>query len=169
MDCSTPGFPVRHQLPELAQTHVHRVGEAIQPSHLSSPSPPAPNPSQHQSFPMSQFFTSGDQRIGVSASASVLPMNIQNWFPLGLTGLISLQSKGLSSREVQHHSTKSSILWHSVFFMVQLLYPYMTTGKTIALTRWTFVSKAMSLLLYLRLIQGTQPWDTQGIGLHQVL
>ena len=83
MDCSRPGFPVHHQLPELAQTYVHWVGDAIQPSHpLSSLSPPAFNLSQHQ---MSQFFTSGSQSIGSSASASVLPMNIQDWFPLRLT------------------------------------------------------------------------------------
>ena len=98
MDSSTPDFPVHHQLPELVQTHVHVVSDAIQPSRpLSSPSPPAFNLSQHQGlFPRSQFFTSGDQSIGVSASASVLPMNIQDWFPLGLTGWISLQSKRLS-------------------------------------------------------------------------
>ena len=98
MDFSTPGFPLHHQLPELAQAHVHRVGDAIQPSHpLSSPSSPAFNLSQHQSlFPMSWFFTSGGQSIRASASASVLPMNIQDWFPLGWTGWISLQSKGLS-------------------------------------------------------------------------
>ena len=98
MNCSTPGFHVHHQLPELAQTYAHQVGDAIQPSHsLSSPSPPAFNVSQHQSlFPMSQFFTSGGQSIGVSASASVLPMNIQDWFPSEWTGWISLQSKGLS-------------------------------------------------------------------------
>ena len=98
MDCSTPGLPVHHQLPEFTQTHVHWVGDAIQPSHpLSSPSPPTFNLSQHQSlFQMSQFFASGGQSIGVSASASVLPINIQDWFPVGLTGLISLQSKGLS-------------------------------------------------------------------------
>ena len=97
MDCSTPGFPLHHQLPELAQTHVQRVGD--QSNHLIICRPllfhiqsfPA-----SKSFPMSQFFASGGQSIGVSASASVLPMNIQDWFPLGLTGLISFQSKGLS-------------------------------------------------------------------------
>ena len=89
---------------------------------------------------MSQFFTSGCQSIGALASASVHPMNIQDWFPLGLTALISLQSKGL------YESSKASILQRSAFFMVQLSYPYMTTGKTIALTRWTFVGKVMSLL-----------------------
>ena len=86
------------------------------------------------SFPVSQFFTSGGQSIGVSASASVLPMNIQDWFPLGWTGWISLLSKGLS-RVFQHHSSEASILWHSAFFMVQLSHPCMTTGNTIALTR----------------------------------
>ena len=86
MDCSTPGFPVHHQLLKLTQTHVHWVSDAIQLSYpLSSPSPPAFNLSQHQglfkSWLLSQFFTSGGQRIGVSASASLLPMNIQGWFP----------------------------------------------------------------------------------------
>ena len=93
------------------------------------------------SFQMSQFFTSGGQSIGVSASASVLPMNIQDWFPLGWTGWISLLSKGL-----QHHSSKASVLRCSAFFTVQLSHTYMTTGKTIALTRRTFVGKVMSLL-----------------------
>ena len=96
--------------------------------------------SASRSFQMSQFFASGGQRFGVSASASVLPMNIQYLFPLGWTGLISLQSKGLwrlfFNTTVQKHS----------FFIVQLPYPYMTTGKTIALTRWTFVGKVTSLL-----------------------
>ena len=98
MNRSMPGLPVHHQLPEPAQTHVHWVGDAIQPAHpLSSPSPPSLNLSQHQGFfQMNQFFTSGGQSIRVSASASVLPMNIQNWSPLGWTGWISLQSKGLS-------------------------------------------------------------------------
>ena len=97
MNCSMPGLPFHHQLPEFTQTHVHRVGDAIQPSHpLSSPSPPAPNPSWHQSFPMGQLFTWGGQSIGVSALVSVLPMNTQDWSPLEWTGWISLQSKGLS-------------------------------------------------------------------------
>ena len=89
------------------------------------------------SFPMSQLFSSGGQRIG--ASASILPMNIQDWSPLGWTGWISLQSKGLSrvfsNTRVQKHQFFSAQL----FIVVQLSYPYMTTGKTIALTRWTFV------------------------------
>ena len=97
------------------------------------------------SLPMSQPFTSGAQSIGVSASTSVLPVNTQDWSPLGWTGWISLQSKGLSSL-LQHHSSKASIFQQSTFFIVQLSHPYMTTGKTIALTRWTFVGKVMSLL-----------------------
>ena len=95
---------------------------------------------------MSQFFASGGQSIGVSASTSVLPMSIQNWFPLGWTGWISLQSKGLSrvfsNTTVQKHQFFSAQL----IFIVQLSHPYMTTGKTIALTRQTFVGKVMSLL-----------------------
>ena len=87
---------------------------------------------------MSQLFTSSGQSIGVSASTSVLPMNTQDWSPLGWTGWISLQSKGLSSL-LQHHSSKASILQCSAFFIVQLSHPFMPTGKTIALTRWTFV------------------------------
>ena len=94
---------------------------------------------------MSQFFESAGQNIGASGSTLVLPMNIQNWFPLGWTGWISLQSKRLKSF-LQHHSSKASILWCSAFFIVQLSHPYMTTGKAIALTRWTFVGKVMSLL-----------------------
>ena len=94
---------------------------------------------------MSQFFTSGGQSIGASASASVFPMNIQDRLPLGLTDLISLQSKRLSNL-LQYHSSKTSILCCSAFFMVQFSHPYMTTRKTIALTRQTFVSKVMSLL-----------------------
>ena len=97
------------------------------------------------SFQMSQFFAAGGQSIGVSASASVLPMNIQDRFPLGLTGWISLQSKGLS-RVFSNISSKASILRCSAFFIVQLSHPYMTTGKTIDWTRWTFVGKVTSLL-----------------------
>ena len=89
---------------------------------------------------------SGCQSIGASASASVLPMNVQDGFPLGWTGWISLQSKGLSRVFSNTTVQKASILWHSVFFIVQLSHPYMTTGKTIALTRWTFVGRVMSLL-----------------------
>ena len=96
-------------------------------------------------FQKSQLFASAGQSIGVSASTSVIPMNTQDWSPLGWTGWISLQSKGLKSL-LQHHSSKAWILLHSAFFIVQLSHPYMTTGKTIALTRRTFVGKVMSLL-----------------------
>ena len=100
VDCSMPDLPVHQQLPEFTQTHVHWVGDAIQPSYpLSSPSSPALNLSQHLfkwSFQMSQLFASGGQSIGVSSSTSVFPMNTQDWSPLGWTSWISLQSKGLS-------------------------------------------------------------------------
>ena len=97
MDCSMPGFPVLHHLPELAQTHVHWVSDAIQSSlPLSSPSPAALQSFPAGSFLMSQLFATGGQNIGTAASASDLPINIQDWFPLGLTGLIFLQFKGLS-------------------------------------------------------------------------
>ena len=97
------------------------------------------------SFPVSQLFTSGGQSTGVSTSASVLSMNTQDWCPLWWTGWISLQSKGLS-RVFSNRSSKASIFQHSAFFTVQLSHSYMTTAKTIALTRWTFVGKIMSLL-----------------------
>ena len=98
MNSSTPGFPVLHCLHEFGQTHVHWcLSDAVQPSHpLSPPSPLALSLPQHQGFfPMSRVFKSGGQNIGASASASVLPMHIQDWFLLGLTGVISLQSKQL--------------------------------------------------------------------------
>ena len=115
MNRSTPGLPVHHQLPESTQTHVHWVGDAIQPSSSVVPfssclqSSPASG-----SFLVSQFFTSGSQSIGVSASASVLPMNVQDWFPLGWTDWISLQSKGFSrvfsNTTVQKHQFFSTQL-----------------------------------------------------------
>ena len=111
MNCSMAGLPVHHQLPDFTQTHVHRVGDAIQPSHpLSSLSPPAPNPSQHQSFPMSQLFAWGGQSIGVSASASVLPMNTQGWSPLGCTGWISLCIQGCFNPDLTWLTFSSFIL-----------------------------------------------------------
>ena len=152
MDCSMSGLPVHHQLPELAQTQVHWVSDAIQPSHpLSSPSLPTSIFSSIRVFffPMSQLFASGGHSIGTSASASVLSMNIQDWFPLGLTGLISLESKGLSG------VFSNTTLQKHQFFGAQPSsqeassnsHPYMTTGKTIALPRRTLVGKVMSLLL----------------------
>ena len=148
MDCSTLGFPVHHQLPELAQTHVHQVGDAVQPSHpLSSPSPPDFNLSQHQGFfSMSQFFTSSGQSVGVSASA-ISPSNEYSGlisFRMDLFDLLAIQ--GTLKSLLQHHSSKASILLCSAFFMVQLSHPHMTTGETIALTRRTLVGKVMSLL-----------------------
>ena len=107
MDCMQHTRPPYHQLPEFIQTHIRWIGDAIQPSHpLLSPSPPAFNLS-NESFQMSQLFASGGQSIGVSASTSVLPMNTQDWSPIGWTGWISLQSKGLwrvfSNTTVQKH------------------------------------------------------------------
>ena len=124
MNRSTPGLHVHHQLPEFTQTHVRWVSDAIQPSHpLSSPLLlPSVYPASG-SFPVSQFFASGGQSIRASTSASVLPMNIQNWFPLRLTSQISLQFKWFSSH-LQHHSSKVSIFQHSAIFLVQLSHPY---------------------------------------------
>ena len=97
------------------------------------------------SFLMSQLFISAGKSIGALASASILPMNIQGWFPLGLTNLILLAVQGTPKSLLQHHISKASVIQHSAFFMVQLSHPYMTTGKTTALTKWTFVDKVMSL------------------------
>ena len=117
-DCSMSGFPVLHYLPEFAQTHVHWVNDAVQPSHpLLSRSPPAFNLSQYQGFLPSWFFASGGPSIGASVLASVLPMHIQSWFSSGLTGLISLQSKGLSrvfsNTTVQSITSSASSLLYS--------------------------------------------------------
>ena len=127
-----------HQLPEFTQTLVHRVSDAIQPSHSVVPFSCLQSFPTSQSFQMSQLFTSGGQSIGVSTSASVLPMNIQDWLDL-------LAVQGTLKSLLQYHSSKTSILQCSAFFIVQLSYPYMTTGKTIALTRWSFVGKVASL------------------------
>ena len=141
----TAGFPVLPYLPELAQTHVHRVSDAIQPFHPVTPFSSCPQTFPASgSFSVNQLFTSGGQSIGASASASVLPMNIQSWFPFGLVG--SPCSPRDSRESSPHHSSKAAILWHSAFFIVQLSYPYMTTEKTVALHIQTFVSKVMSLL-----------------------
>ena len=143
MDCSMLGLPVHHQLPELAQTHVHHVGDAIQPSHpLSSPSLPAFNLAQHQGlFSMSQFFASGGPKYW-SFSFSISLSN-EHWrlisFRIDWLDLLAVQ--GTLKSLLQHHSSKASILQCSAFFMVQRSHPYMTTGKTIALTRRTFIGK----------------------------
>ena len=139
MVCSTAGFPVHHQLLELAQTHVHpTISSSVVPFSSWFLSFPA-----SESFPMSQFFTSGGQSTGASVSAS-------NEY----SGLISFKIDWLDLHAVlgtlksllQHHSSKASILWRSAFFMVQHSHSYMTTGKTIALTIWSFVGKVISLL-----------------------
>ena len=112
----------------LSQWCNPTVSSSVVPFSFCFQSLPASGP-----FPVNQLFTSGSQSSWASASASVLPMNIQGWFPVGLTGLISLLSKGLKSL-LNHHNLKASILWHLAFFMIQLLHPYKITGKTIALT-----------------------------------
>ena len=145
---STPGLPVHHQLLEFTQTHIHRVSGAIQPSHpLSSPSPPAPNPSQHQN--LFQWVNSSHEVAKVlEFSCSIIPSKEHPGlisFRVDWLDLLAVQ--GTLKNLLQHHSSKASILRCSVFFTVQLSHPYMTTGKTIALTRWTFVGKVMSLLL----------------------
>ena len=148
MNCSTPGLPVHHQLLEFTQTHVHQVRDAIQPSHpLSSPSPPAPN------LPSIRVF-SNESTLRMrwpkswSCSFSIIPSKEH-------PGLISFRMNWLDLLAVQgtlksllhHHSSKALILQRSAFFTVQLSHPYMTTGKTIALTRRTLVGKVMSLVL----------------------
>ena len=144
MNCSVPGFHVLHYLLEFTQTYVHQIGDAIQPSHhLSSPSPPAFKLSQHQ--------------VRVFSSESALHIKWPKYWSLNFStspsneysGLISfrldwldlLAVQGTHKSLLQHYSSKASILWYSAFFIVQLSQPYMTTGKTIALTRWTFVGK----------------------------
>ena len=146
MDRSTLGFPVHHQLPELAQTYVHRVSDATQPSHPLSPLllPPSIFPS-----------------IRVFSNESVLPIRWPKYWSFSVSISLSNEYSGLICFRIewfdllvvqgtlksllQHHSLKASVLWLSAFFMVQLSHPSMTTGKTIAFTRWTFISKVMSL------------------------
>ena len=147
MNCSTPGLPVHHQLPEFTQTHVHRVGDAIQPSHpLPSPSPPALNHSPYQG--LFQWVSSSHQVTKVlEFQLHISPSNEH----LGLISfrmdwLDLLAVQGTLKSLLQHHSSKASIFQHPAFFIVQLSHPYMTTGKTIGFTRRTFVGKVMSLL-----------------------
>ena len=148
MNCSTPGLPVHHQLLEFTQTHVHQVSDAIQPSHpLSSPLllPPI--------LPSIRVF-SNESTLRMrwpkswSFSFSISPSNEHPGlisFRMDWLDLLAVQ--GTLKSLLQHHSSKASIFWCSAFFTVQLSHPYTTTGKTIALTRWTFVGKVMSLLL----------------------
>ena len=148
MNHSTPGLPVHHQLPEFTQTHIHRVSDAIQQSHpRSSPSPPGPNPSQHQNL-FQWVNTSHEGPKYWSFSFSIFPSKeIPGLITFRMDWLDHLSVQGTLKSLLQHHSSKASILWHSAFFTVQLSHPYMTTGKTIALTRQNFVCKIMSLLL----------------------
>ena len=131
LDCSTPGFPVHHQILEHTQSHVHQIGDAIQPSHpLLSPSPPAFSLSQHQG--LLKWVSS------LHHMAKILEFQLQHQ-SFQYSGLISvkidwldlLAVQGTLKSLLQHHSSKSSIHWHSAFFTVQLSHPYMTTGKTI--------------------------------------
>ena len=147
MDCSTPGLPVHHQLPEFTQTHVHWVGDVIQPSILCCPLLLLPS-----IFPSIRVF-SNELVLCIrwpkywSFSFSISPSNEysglisfrMDWFDL-------LAVQGTLKSLLQHYSSKASILQRSAFFIVQLSHPYMTTGKSIALTRWTFVGKVMPLL-----------------------
>ena len=164
MNCSTPGLPVHHQLPEFTQTHVHRVGDAIQPSRpLPSPSPPDPNPSQHRVFSNESALRMRWSKYW-SFSFSISPSNEHPGlvsFRMDWLELLAVQ--GTLKSLLQHHSSKASILQHSAFFTVQLSHTYMTTGKTIALTRQTFVGKVMSLLFNMlsRLVQ----FSFQGVSI----
>ena len=142
MNCSMPGLPVHHQLPDPTQTHVHWVGDAIQPSHsLSFPSPPALNLSQHQG--LFKWVSS------LNLVARVLEFQLQHqsfqWIPRTDLHYDRLVGSPCSPRTLksllQYHSSKASILRRSAFFTVQLSHPYMTTGKTIALTRQTLLAK----------------------------
>ena len=147
MNRSTLGLPVHHQLPEFTQIHVHRVSDAIQPSHpQSSPSPPAPNPSQHQS--LFQWVNSSHEVAKVlEFSFSIIPSKeIPRLISFRMDWLDLLAVKGTLKSLLQHRSSNVPILRCSAFFTVQFSHPYMTTGKTIALTRWTLVGKVMSLL-----------------------
>ena len=141
------GFPVHHQLPELAEAHVHRVSDANQPSHLlSSPSPPAFNLSQHQVFSNESVLCIRWPKYW-SFSFSISPTNeYAGLISFRMDWLDLLAVQGTLKSLLQHHSPKASIVWHSAFTIVQLSHLNMITGKAIALTRWTFVSKVMSLL-----------------------
>ena len=142
MDCSTPGFPVHHPLPKRAQTHVHQVGDVIQPSYLCRPLLLLPS-----IFPNIRVF-SNESVLYIrwpkywSFSFSISPSNEYSGlisFRIDWLDLLAVQ--GTLKSLLQHHSSKASILWHSAFFMAQLSHPYITTGKTIALIVWTLTGK----------------------------
>ena len=147
MECSTPGLPVHHQLPEFTRTHIHQVGDAIQPSHHQSLLllPPIP-------LSIRVFLNESTLRMRWpkywSFSFSIIPSKEHPRLISFRTDWLDLLAvQGTLKSPLQHHSSKASILQRSAFFTVQLSHPYMTTGKTIALTRRTFVGKVMSLLL----------------------
>ena len=146
MNCSTPGLPVHHQLLEFTQTHVHLVSDAIQPYHpLSSPSP-APIPPSIRVFSNEPTLCIGWAKYW-SFSFSISPSKEHpGLISFKMDWLDLLTAQGTLKNLLQHHNSKASILRGSAFFTVQLSHPYMTTGKTIALTRWTFLGKVMSLL-----------------------
>ena len=147
MDCSMPGLPVHHQLPEFTQTHVHWVSDATQPSHhLSSPSPPTLVLSQHEG--LFKWVSSSHQWPKYwRFRFRIIPSNEHpGLISFRMDWLYLLAVQGILKSFLQHHSSKASILWRSAFFRVQFSHAYMTTGKTIPLTRWTFVGKALSLL-----------------------
>ena len=132
MDCSMPGFPVHHQLLELAQTHVHPLSDAIQPSHpLSPPSLPALNLSQHQGFFQSAIHIRWPKYWSFSFSIST-PSEFSGLISFRIGWLDLLAVQGTLKSLLQHHSSKPSVLWHLAFFMVQLSHSYMATGKTIS-------------------------------------
>ena len=142
MNRNTPGLPVHQQLQEFTQTHVHWVGDAIQPSHpLLSRSTPAPNPSQHQGLfqwvnsllEVAKYWSFSFSRSPSNEHPGLISFRM-DWLDL-------LTVQGTLKSLLQHHSSKASIFWHSAFFRVQLSHPYMTTGKTIALTRWPLLAK----------------------------
>ena len=142
MDCSTPGLPVHHQLPEFTQTQVHRLGDAIQPSHpLSSPFPLVPNPPSIRVFSNESTLRMRWPKYW-TFSFSIIPSKEHPGpisFRMDWLDLLAVQ--GTLKSLLQHHSSKASILQHSTPFIIQLSHPYMTTGKTIALTRRTLLAK----------------------------
>ena len=147
MGCSTPGFPVHHQLPEPTQTHVHCVGNAIQPSHHSLLLPPSIFPSIRVFSNELVLHIRWPKFWSFSFSISISPSNEHpGLISFRMDWLDPLAVQGTLKSLLQHHSSKASVLRWSDFFIVQLSYPYKTTGKTISLTRQTFVGKLMSLL-----------------------
>ena len=160
MACSMSGFPVHHQLPQLTQTHVHRVGDATQPSHpLSSPSPPDSIFSSIRVFSNELVLRIRWPKYWSFSFNISLSNEYSGLIPFRIDFLDLLAVQGTLKSLLQHHSSKASIIWHLAFFIVQLSHPYMTTRKTIAFIRWTFVDKVMSLLFNMlsRLVKAFLP------------